>query len=101
MIALTVEWPNRDLARAQFPSARFIPRTARPLTVTRARTAINRAVFSRILRHSGWKLEHTLKHLQGEARMAAYEDWNRIDDDEDEELQDTSVSDIRGIGQMY
>ena len=33
--------------------------------------------------------------------MAAYEDWNRIDDDEDEELQDTSVSDIRGIGQMY
>lgn len=24
--------------------------------------------------------------------MAPYDDWNKIDDDEDEELQDTSVS---------
>ena len=24
--------------------------------------------------------------------MAAYEDWNRVDDDEDEELEDTAVS---------
>ncbi len=33
--------------------------------------------------------------------MAPYDDWNKVDDDEDEELQDTSVSLASFLLQYY